>query len=459
MKNIHLNDIVQLSKKINQHFKLIKYKYSVRIKKTDSLDGFALKMLQSQKNISQEKATAKLNTFKKCGTKKTKIHRSSYVEREDQLDLDCYKNIYNLIDTFCKKNYGVKKTIQQFSWDGCRINLSKDLIKNGYQPTEKDTIDNYINLSKQFIVNDSESTIINKSASIKKDCFKTTKNGEIIDGLVIGLYNVTHDYPVMLKLVNHKDERKACLDFLKNTDDFRGHIFLYDRGFVDRKLFKVLYDKDINFVCRVRKNSKLIPTDSNDKIITNEDGLKLRMITYTINDQQYYLTTNLMDREEYTINVLKQMYHNRWGIEEFFKFLKYNTSFGNMNEKNQLSIMKSIYTHLIISRITNILAFIKGNHPNNSKQIINKAVLINGIYDDLLLKFLYNKHISLRTLRQFMNIYVVYQATRTGCHYERKSITPYTKWYIKKYFEKYKLKKIIKKLEEKLEKIINSSIT
>jgi len=217
MKNIHLTDIVRLSKKINQYFKSNKYNYSMRIKKTDILDGFALKMVQSQKNISQEKATAKLNTFKKCGTKKTKIHRSSYVEREEQMDLDCYKKVHNLIDTFCKKNYDVKNTIQQFSWDGCHINLSKDLIKNGYQSTEKDTIDKYINLSKQFIANDEESIIINKTVSIKKDGFKTTKNGEIVDGLVIGLYNVTHDYPVMIELVNHKDERRSCLDFLKNT--------------------------------------------------------------------------------------------------------------------------------------------------------------------------------------------------------------------------------------------------
>ena len=142
--------------------------------------------------------------------------------------------------------------------------------------------------------------------------------------------------------------------------------------------------------------------------------------------------------------------------EEYFKYLKSNTGFSSLNEQNKESILKSIYTHLIISCLTSVLSFIKGPHPTSETQIINKSVLTNGIYTNLLLNLLYNKHISLRTIRAFMNVNAIYQTTQIGGHYERKSITPYTKWYIKKYFSKYKLKKTVEKLEKLVEKNKNA---
>ena len=91
-----------------------------------------------------------------------------------------------------------------------------------------------------------------------------------------------------------------------------------------------------------------------------------------------------------------------------------------INEKSKINIMKTIYSQLIVSRIVDVLTYIKGTHPNSVTQIINKAVLTEGVYEEFLLKFVYNQKMSYRSIRAFMNVYVVYQTTQAGHHYEKK---------------------------------------
>jgi len=280
----------------------------------------------------------------------------------------------------------------------------------------------------------------------------------------MGVYNVTYNYPVSMELANNKDERDAFLNFMNNRDGYKGSIFIFDRGFVDNKLFTYMDDNEINYICRLRGNSKMIKPDSNDHIVKDNNNNQIRIITYTINNNNYYLATNLLNTEEYTINTFMDLYHKRWGIEEFFKFIKSNTSFDNMLEKDKTSIKKTIYTQLIVSRIVDLLAFIQGPHPDKS-YVVNKKLLAEAVYENFLLNFLYANKFNRRTIRTFMKTAVKYTHSQggTGKQYERKSSKPYSKWYIKKFNRKYisdpenleKIKKARKEnreLKEKLKK-------
>ena len=63
-------------------------------------------------------------------------------------------------------------------------------------------------------------------------------------------------------------------------------------------------------------------SDKNDNIIhvcVINSIIKIRVIRYMINNKSYYLATNLFDDKEFTIDVLTQIYHYRWTIEEKFK--------------------------------------------------------------------------------------------------------------------------------------------
>ena len=182
----------------------------------------------------------------------------------------------------------------------------------------------------------------------------------------------------------------------------------------------------------------MIPTDSNDKIITDVNNKKRRIITYTINKTEYFLATNIYDTVNYTVEIFKQLYHDRWKIEEFFKQIKYITDFAHMKEKNQEKLMKQIYGQLIVCRLTDLLKRINGDHKSTN-QIINNIVLADGVYSDFLYDF-FNGKMDVRNIRQFLNLFIAYQTTNSGKdkHNPRTSAVPYSKWYIKRYHNNYK---------------------
>ena len=71
--------------------------------------------------------------------------------------------------------------------------------------------------------------------------------------------------------------------------------------------------------------------------------------------------------------------------------------------------------------------------------IINKAVLTKAIYDDFILRFLYNTKMGEKSIRKFINLAVEYEITHINESNPRVSSIPYTKWYVKKYYHKYVL--------------------
>ena len=71
---------------------------------------------------------------------------------------------------------------------------------------------------------------------------------------------------------------------------------------------------------RIPKSLKIIPEDTGSKetfdIYDNEENV--RVLKYTLENKSYYLKTNLLDCEKYTLPVLTEYYHERWEIEEHF---------------------------------------------------------------------------------------------------------------------------------------------
>jgi len=66
---------------------------------------------------------------------------------------------------------------------------------------------------------------------------------------------------------------------------------------------------------------------SNKKKIIHTANIK-----YT---NQFNLITNLPNH--YNNNTISNIYESRWDIEVFFKFLKYNFKFSNLNSKNLIN--------------------------------------------------------------------------------------------------------------------------
>jgi len=271
---------------------------------------------------------------------------------------------------------------------------------------------------------------------LAEDGFKLNKNGLSVNGLTLGVYNITHNFPVALELVQHKNERKAFLDYIRNKDMYQNAIFLFDRGYIGPELFNKLDDSKMKFICRLRDDSLLIPvSDENDKII-DDQGYQRRIITYSISGNKYYLITNLLDQKEYTPSILCQLYHKRWTVEEFFKSLKGTTNFENMKEHTTEALKKNIYGQLIICRLRDLIKFVYGQDNCPGNQIFNNVTLTNGIYNHFIYKF-FNGTLSRRKVRQFTNIHITFVTTNAGKHVPRISSIPFSKWYIKGFYNKY----------------------
>jgi hypothetical protein len=414
---LDIENLLILGKRINLFLSSKNKECTLRYRKTNMFDGVSFAFQCGRKDISQDIAAAKLVVFIEKS-----IKRQSLVAREKSINISIYKSIYEILDTFGNEFYYNKFPIQVIAVDGVQANLSGTLTKDGYL---------------------------------------LTKNGSIVNALTLGLYNTTYNFPISLELAKNKNEREAFIYFIQNTDKYKGWIFLFDRGFVDKNLFKMLDEKGIKYVCRIRDNSLCISKDSNDEVVLY-NGNKMRVIRYTLKKKEYYLATNLFDSKEYPIIKLKELYHKRWRIEEYFKYIKKYMKFDNMTEHRQSSLMKTIYVQLITSRIIDLLAHIIGANPNRPKAVVNKALLTEGVYNDFLLRLIYNKEFTKEKINSFFTTYANYVSSQAGKHYVRKAIRPTKKWYVKSYQKKFtdikeklqeekrKKKKEVKKLKKQL---------
>lgn len=409
MKNKLINKFLNLSKNIKKILDENDYVCGKRIRKTKIVDGFVFNLLHGQKNISQQLATSKLNKMKG----NVNINRSSYNDRYKQIPASLYERIYIMINDFYNNNFADKYTRTVFAVDCTQTLLNKHFSEEG---------------------------------------FKLNKNKDSVNAFVLGVYNITNNIPVSLLLTQQKSERTAFIEYLDTGVNAKNNIYTFDRGYLGHKFFNQLTQKEIFFVCRLRENMKIIPKNSNDTVV-DFNGTQIRVIKYIIDKVTYYLGTNLMDKNEYSIDILKQIYANRWSIEEYFKYIKTNTNFANIKANKKEDLIKSISGHLIVSRIINLLVQIMGPNKNNKELIINKKLLTEGFYEDFIYRFFYSHKLSSRTFREFIKNYGKYITTNKGEHVVRKSSIPYSKWYIKTHYNKFIKRKNEEKNKKKLEKL------
>ncbi len=271
--------------------------------------------------------------------------------------------------------------------------------------------------------------------TLSKDGFKTNKKGNSVTPLVTGLFNITSNYPVMLELAKNKNERKAFMAFAKNKDKFKGNIFVFDRGYPSEEFFKYMDRNEMQHVCRIKDNSNYVSQlKGNDMTTTTKYGIKIRIIRYKIEDKSFYIATNVFD---YSINLLKQIYHDRWSSEEYYKYVKQNMNLAKINEKREKDIRKTILANLIVSQLAFMFVNLDKKTKNKDK-IINKSILTEGIYEDFLYNFFNNFKFTKYFLLNFFKTYVKYIATNRGKSFEHTCKRANFRWYFKKYFKNVK---------------------
>ena len=296
--------------------------------------------------------------------------------------------------------------------------------------------------------------------------------------LNLGIFNVSQDIPVDISYSgnqNRNKEVKAFLSYVKNNiNEFKNVIFVADRAYFKYDLLKFLIDNNLKFVIRVKgSGNNLNSKHKIKKYSMKYDTIKeVRKYTRIIKCKKTYektvnackskkfikkikikikndciLVTNLNNK--YSNKIILDIYKSRWDVEVFFKHIKYNFKFQNLNEKNINQHKKMYFCELILMYIVRLIEnyYLKNNKNKNNKDSqyinkINRSNLIKGIFNSLLYDII-NNSVNNEKSYNSINRYIIINKNKIGRSFPRSSKTPFTKWYIKGYSEMTKYAKIV----------------
>ena len=218
------------------------------------------------------------------------------------------------------------------------------------------------------------------SKELIKDKFKLTKNKTYCKALLSCLYDVENKIPIKCAIDNHFNERKSVINKLIN-EVHKYSIIMFDRGYYSDKIIKILSDKNIYFIIRMKISSlqvkNMIENNLNDAFFYIPNYGIIRLIRYNIDGNDYYLSTNIFDER---IDYFKTMYHKRWYVEEYFKTIKHTLNSNNYNSKNINKINQELYAQVILTILARYLEILSLRYFKNKEIKKSKTNKNNGIY-------------------------------------------------------------------------------
>ena len=130
----------------------------------------------------------------------------------------------------------------------------------------------------------------------KRGFFKRNNSKDHAHALISALYNCDDNVLIEMNLFDHSCERSALMTQI--SEDLKGSILVFDRGYFSTRLAEYLDSQGINFVFRIRKNIK-----------------NIKNFRRYVFGHEFHLATNLKDPGKR----LRKIYKLRWKVETFFR--------------------------------------------------------------------------------------------------------------------------------------------
>ncbi len=369
------------------------------------------------------------------------IASSSFCMARKKMDEGVFKQINQRILTEYA-HYGQIGDAQQasdFQWfghrlfavDGSKINLPRSLIEKGYP--------------------------------------LPSGNAHYPQGLVSCLYNLKSGLPIDFDLVSHQNERSCAIKHLQALE--KDDIVIYDRGYFSYLMLYRHQQFGIHAIFRLRKRSFSVINDffqsSETDIITNLElvgksrqrileeypdfnfvPLPIRLIKYTIDGTTYCLGTTLLD-QRYPAEAFKDVYHERWGIEELYKVSKHTLNVTDFHAKSERGVKQELFAHFVLITMNRLFAnqsdsqlnssdastgFVSEVHTKNHSPTIQSRIKTNFkscirfVTRSLEELLLWHTKIKDVVTNVFQLISGRSQKERPGRSYTRKSMKPVNKW-------------------------------
>jgi len=362
---------------------------------------------------------------------KKAISASSFSDARKKLDESIFIELNQRIIRACpEKSSNLWLGHRLFGVDGSKVTLPRELIKAGYAtPQEK---------------------------------------SHYPQGLLSCCYQLKSKIPYDFDLVNHGNERKCALAHLQalQPDD----VCVYDRGYFSYALLSQHLQAQVHPVFRMKRGAgkdidAFIDSDKTDEVITLMPTkarqreikkefpqmafvpLEIRLIKYVINGKSYCIGTTLMDKQ-YTIEVLKEVYHARWGIEELYKVSKKLVEVDDFHGRSERTVKQELFAHFVLitmsrlcaSASEHLLASLLNIHTGEneeseseteSEQTIqvnfkNTLTTVSRHLEEIL--YAPSIHINQVMTDMVSSISRYYHKKRNGRHYPRESKQPSEQW-------------------------------
>ena len=227
------------------------------------------------------------------------------------------------------------------------------------------------------------------------------------------LYDICNKVYLDIELLPRKKcaERKALISMLHRQNFTEKTLFITDRGYESYNMFAHFLEMpNVDFLCRVKHGRGAmveiakLPMQELDRDIavevtttqTKEDKLrgrrfiqtgrkngkanspktvisqwdfpspytlKLRVVRFLLDSGEYETLVTSLDRDSFSLEQLKELYHMRWDIETSFRDLKYSIGLTHLHSKKDELIRQEIYAAVIMynycSRISSSIAMQK----------------------------------------------------------------------------------------------------
>jgi len=274
---------------------------------------------------------------------------SSLCEARGKLDAAFVRDLFDrTIDNFESSNGGdlTWQGHRLFGLDGTKLNLPRELIEDGFPLPEP---------------------------------------GYYPQAMMSCLYSLQTQVPFDYDIETSHNERVGALRILPRL--FPSDVVVYDRGYLSYGLLCEHVKLGINGVFRLQEGTTFSEIKAfqnqekvNDLVITItphkvtmidtakkypsiqlRESVKIRVLSYKIGDKKYWLATTLMDPKKYTINKLKELYHARWGVEEFFKSAKHYLGIERFQSRTLRGVMQEIHAGMVLLAVTKIVAYLEQN--------------------------------------------------------------------------------------------------
>lgn len=283
--------------------------------------------------------------------------------------------------------------------------------------------------------------------SDKRESFSYIQNDEItkgynllhLDALYDVLQHVYIDASIQSKI--GMNEHKAFVSMIDDSSISDRVILIADRGYESFNNIAHCQEKNWNYIVRskesygIKFNTPSSETFDIDQLITltrrqtkhtknliqkepnryrwiqphttfdylkpKEDklyDLSIRIVRFEISDSVYETLYTNLPREEFPVDVLKELYHLRWGIETAFKELKYNVGLASVHSKKTALVFQEIYAKLIMYNFSALIAYIQnvpdGKRINFAKSMYVCYQFFKGRLSDMVLIKMISKFLS-----------------------------------------------------------------